>query len=194
MEITKTIPSHNPADVDTLDGLNNTLIDKISMGIQKVIPAIVQSYDKTTNRAVVKSAITGIASQGQKVPHEALIDIPVLKPSGGGITMAFPINQGDTGWLIACDRNISLFKQNLTESAPNDYRKHKFEDSFFIPDSINGQGVDVFTIKSESQTFTVGDEITATTIKVGNGATGNIVDSNGKTLATVENGIITGIF
>ena len=164
------------------------------MGIQKVIPAIVQSYNKETNRAVVKPAITGVASQGQKVPHEALIDIPVLKPSGGGITMAFPIKQGDTGWLIACDRNISIFKQNLTESAPNDYRKHKFEDSFFIPDSINGQGVDVFTIKSESQTFTVGDEITATTIKVGNGATGNIVDSNGKTLATVENGIITGIF
>jgi hypothetical protein len=137
MEITKTIPSHNPADETTLDGLNNVLIDKISMGIQNVIPAIVQSYDKATNRAIVKPAITGVASQGQKISKEPYIDIPVLNLSGGGFIISFPIKQGDTGWLVACDRNISIFKQNLTESAPNDYRKHKFEDGFFIPDKIN---------------------------------------------------------
>lgn len=194
MEITKTIPSHNPADVNTLDGLNNTLIDKISMGIQKIIPGIVQSYDAATNRAVVKPAITGVASQGQKVPHEALIDIPVMKLTGGGTMLAFPIKKGDTGWLVACDRNISIFKQNLEESAPNDYRKHKYEDSFFIPDSINGAGVEVFTIKSETQTLTVGETINASTMVVGNGATGNIIDSQGKTLAKVEAGIITAIY
>lgn len=194
MEITKTIPSHNPADENTLDGLNNVLIDKISMGIQCVIPVIVQSYDKATNRAVVKPAITGVASQGQKVPKEPYIDIPVLKLSGGGVTLSFPITEGVTGWLVACDRNISIFKQNLEESAPNDYRKHKFEDGFFIPDSINGVGTDDFTIQSESQSFTVGETITASSLLVGNGASGNIVDSQGKTLAKVVSGIVTEIY
>lgn len=193
-EVTKTIPTHNPADTQTLDGLNNFMIDKILMSIQKVIPGIVQSYDKVTNRAVIKPAITGVASQGQKVSKEALTNIPVLQLAGGGTVLSFPIKAGDTGWLIACDRNISIFKQNLQESAPNDYRKHKFEDSFFIPDVINTVGTDDFTIASENQTFTVGNEITATTMKVGNGATGSIIDSNGKTLATVEAGIITEIF
>lgn len=192
MEITKTIPSHNPADENTLDGLNNVLIDKISMGIQCVMPAIIQSYDKTTNRAVVKPAITGVASQGQKVSKEPYIDIPVLKLSGGGIFVSFPIKQGDTGWLVACDRNISIFKQNLEESAPNDYRKHKFEDSFFIPDSINGQGTDDFTIKSESQALSIGEEINVTTIKVGNGASGTFTSQDNQTI-TVENGIVTSI-
>ncbi|MBQ2285204.1 MAG: hypothetical protein II244_06030 [Clostridia bacterium] len=192
MEITKTIPAHNPADENTLDGLNNLLTDKISMGIQSATPAIVQSYNKNTNRAVVKPAITGVASQGQKISKEPYIDIPVLKLSGGGVTMSFPIKPGDTGWLIACDRNISIFKQNLQESAPNDYRKHKFEDSFFIPDSINGSGSDDFTIQSASQIFSIGDEINASTLKVGNGATGTFLSKDNKTI-TVENGIVTGI-
>lgn len=136
-EITKTIPAYNPADVNTLDGLNNVLQDKILMNMEKVLPGIVQSYDRNTNRATIQPAITGIASQGQKVAREPLINIPVFSMSGGGIVLSFPLKQGDTGWLIAADRNISIFKQNLEESAPNDYRKHTFQDSFFLPDKIN---------------------------------------------------------
>lgn len=137
MEITKAIPDYNPADANTLSGLNNMLQNKISMSIDCAIPGIVQSYDRTTNRAVVKPAITGVASQGQKVSKEPLINIPVFCMSGGGIVMSFPVKQGDTGWLVANDRNISIFKQNLEESAPNDYRKHHFLDAFFLPDKIN---------------------------------------------------------
>lgn len=136
-EITKTIPAYNPADVNTLDGLNNALQDKILMNMEKVLPGIVQSYDRNTNRATIQPAITGIASQGQKVAREPLINIPVFSMAGGGIVLSFPLKQGDTGWLIAADRNISIFKQNLEESAPNDYRKHTFQDSFFLPDKIN---------------------------------------------------------
>ena len=137
MEITKTIPNHNPADVNTLSGLNNILQDKMAMSIECAIPGIVQSYDRTTNRAVVKPAITGVASLGQKVSKEPLINIPVFCMSGGGIVMSFPVKEGDTGWLVANDRNISIFKQNLEESAPNDYRKHSLTDAFFLPDKIN---------------------------------------------------------
>lgn len=203
-EITKTIPTHNPADINTLDGMNNFLADKMSMNIQKVIPGIVQSYDSIKNRAVVKPAITGIASLGQKVPKDELLDIPVLNLSGGGITLSFPIKPGDTGWLIACDRNISIFKQNLEESAPNDIRKHKFEDSFFIPDKINNIGVsnpNAFIISDGTtsislSTGAVGITATETTVTgtltVTTGATGTFRSSDNKTI-TVKNGIVTGI-
>jgi hypothetical protein len=195
MEITQTVPSANPADCNTLDGLNNLLQDKLFLNLKKVCPGIVQSYNKTTNRAVIKPAITGVASQGQKVSKEPLINIPVLKLSGGGTTISFPIKSGDTGWLIACDRNISIFKQKLKESAPNDFRKHQYEDSFFIPDAINYTSSDDFTIANANETFTIADnEITATDFKALNGATGSIVDSHGKILATVVSGIVTEIF
>lgn len=136
-EITKTTPAYNPADANTLDGLNNLLQEKIFLNLQKVLPGIVQTYNRVKNRAVIKPAITGVASRGQKIPKEALIDIPVFSMSGGGIIMSFPVKAGDKGWLVANDRNISIFKQNLEESAPNDYRKHCFNDAFFLPDKIN---------------------------------------------------------
>ena len=211
MEITKTIPAHNPADVNTLDGMNNIFLDKISMSIENVIPGIVQSYDKTTNRAVIKPAITGVASQGQKISKEPLQNIPVLNLSGGGFIISFPIKTGDTGWLIACDRNISIFKQNLVESAPNDYRKHKFEDAFFIPDKINNvpltnpnsllmqdeTGAIKLELTNTGINLTGLTSITGNTSVIGNltvstGATGTFRTSDNKTV-TVTNGIITGI-
>ena len=211
MEITKTLPSHNPADENTLDGLNNVLIDKISMGMQCVIPAIVQSYDKTTNRAVVKPAITGIASQGQKVPKEPYIDIPVLNLSGGGFVISFPIKMGDNGWLIASDRDISIFKQNLEESAPNTLRKHKFEDGFFIPDKINNiPSLNADSLLIQNETGSISIELTNTginitglttitgntsvigTLTVSTGTTGTFTTADNKTV-TVTNGIVTSI-
>lgn len=218
MEITKTLPSNNPADTDTLDGLNNFFADKISQNIKKVIPGIVQSYNRNTNRAVIKPAITGVATQGQKVSKEPLSNIPVLTLGGGGIVLSFPVKAGDTGWLIAADRNISIFKQNLAESAPNDFRKHQYEDSFFIPDKINDinitdadtfyiqtlTGATSFNLKenlmnliSQVINLTGATTITGDTSVVGNltvstGATGTFVSADSKTIAVVK-GIITGI-
>ena len=190
-DITKTIPSYNPADVNTMDGLNNILMNKMGMNIDCAIPGIVQSYNKATNRATVKPAITGVASQGQKVSKEALLNIPVVKLGGNGTTLAFPIKQGDTGWLIACDRNISIFKQNLKESAPNDYRKHKFEDAFFIPDSINGAGVDNLTIDAGTTSL---DLKTSQNLTINGtaGLDGTYTITNG-TQIEVTKGIITNI-
>lgn len=220
MEIAQTIPSNNPADSNTLDGLNNILIDKIFLNLHKVCPGIVQSYDRATNRAVIKPAITGIASQGQKVSKEPLVNIPVLNLSGGGFVLSFPVKQGDTGWLIASDRNISIFKQNLAESAPNDFRKHCFEDSFFIPDKINDLNIldndsviiqntdgttsislkdDLITLIATTINLTGTTTITGNTSIIGNltvstGAGNNttFTSSDGKTI-TVTKGIITSI-
>ena len=220
MEITKTLPSNNPADSNTLDGLNNFFADKISQHIKTCIPGIVQSYNRATNRAVIKPAITGVASQGQKVSKEPLSNIPVLTLSGGGIVLSFPVKAGDTGWLIAADRNISIFKQNLVESAPNDYRKHQYEDSFFIPDKINDINItdaDTFYIQtltgatsfnfkenlmnliSQVINLTGTTTISGNTSIVGNltvseGAGNNttFTTSDGKTI-TVNKGIITNI-
>ena len=39
-EVTKTVPAYNPADANTLSGLNNILQDKLSMNIECAIPGI----------------------------------------------------------------------------------------------------------------------------------------------------------
>lgn len=152
-EIAQTIAGENPADNDSLAGLNEFMQDKFYLHLEKVIPGIVQSYDKTTNRAVIKPAITGIATQGQKVSKDVIENIPVVQFGGGDVTMTFPIKAGMTGWLIAADRDISIFKSIKEETAPNTPRKHKYQDGFFIPDAINNTGTDDFQIKSANSSF-----------------------------------------
>ena len=136
-DITQTIPAREPADTDSLEGLCRLIKDITLMDMEKVLPGIVQSYDRNTNRAVIQPAISAVASRGQKIQRPQLINIPVFSMSGGGIVMSFPIQAGDTGWIIAADRDISIFKQNLAESSPNTYRKHQYTDAFFLPDKIN---------------------------------------------------------
>lgn len=130
------IPGFNPADIGNLDGLLNYFEDQLNMNLECCLPAIVESYDRSTNSAVVQPAISAVASSGQKIPRDRLFSIPVLTLSGGGFFISFPVRKGDTGWLVASDRDISIFKQNLEETAPNTYHKHKFVDSVFIPDKI----------------------------------------------------------
>lgn len=152
-----TIPNNNPAEINSLDGLNEILQENILFNLQKVMPGIVVSYDRNTNRAVIQPAIMGVDSQGGKVGKETLINIPVFSMSGGGIVLSFPVKEGDKGWLIANDRDISIFKQNLEISAPNTYRKHVFNDAFFLPDKINDLNITpeddgAFVIQSENGT------------------------------------------
>lgn len=195
-EYAKTLPEHNPADVDSLEGLLNFLGDKISMGIDCCIPGVITAYDVATRRATIKPQITGVASLGQKISKEAYTNIPVYMPGCSTFEIIYPVSVGASGWLIACDRNISIFKQNKEESAPNDYRKHCFEDGFFLIDSINGIGSTDLVLKTVSEILTISDitGITATNFKALNGATGTFksADSPQKTI-TVVNGIITSI-
>ena len=59
-----------------------------------------------------------------------------------------PIKVGDYGYIRSCDRDISLFKQSFKESIPNTKRKITFEDSIFIPDTINYNN---YTIDNEDE-------------------------------------------
>lgn len=112
------IPGFNPADIGNLDGLLNYFEDLLNMNLECCLPAIVESYDRSTNSAVIQPAISAVASSGQKIPRDRLFSIPVLTLSGGGFFISFPVRKGDTGWLVASDRDISIFKQNLEETAP----------------------------------------------------------------------------
>ena len=111
---------------------------KLSSKIQKVIPAQIVSYDRTTNRAVVKILALDITSTGEKLEMKPIPNIPVLMLSGGGFTFSFPVKENQTGWLIAADRDISVFKSLLSVFTPASYRQHQYEDGFFIPDKVSG--------------------------------------------------------
>ncbi len=132
------IPSNNPADTNSQAGKLEFLFDKLLSKIEKIAPVEIVSYDRQKNRAVVQILNQSITSEGGKLPRKQLTDIPALMLYGGGFILSFPIKEGDIGWICSADRNISVFKQTLKIFTPATYEKHKYKDSFFIPNFING--------------------------------------------------------
>lgn len=208
-DITQTLPTHNISEESSLEGLCRLIKNITLMDIEKVLPAVVLSYDRLLNRAVVRPAISGIAARGQKIPKLPLVDIPVLSLHGGGIFLSFPIKEGDKGWLVACDRDISIFKQNLQDSSPNSYRKHCFNDAFFIPDKINtinvsedDKGAVVISTVSGSTKFALsetGIKLTGNTVINGNvkvsgtlNADGDVVGSGISLASHTHSGVESG--
>src|ERR1700739_2071977 len=100
----------------------------------QLLPAVVQSYDRVNNIAVIQPLIQWVDIKNEIHSRKALAGINVLSLGGGGFHINFPLNKGDLGWILASDRDISLFKQSLLTSAPNTGRLHKFEDGWFVPD------------------------------------------------------------
>ena len=167
---------------------------KIFSKLEKIAPAKVISYNRTTNRAEVQILPQDSTSTGEKLPRRPLVNIPALNLGGGGFVFSFPIQAGDVGWIFAADKDISVFKQLLQEYAPNTYRKHRYDDSFFIPDNING-----FTISADDAAAVLLSSLDGTTkISVKNGqvsitATNTVVNATAATInaPTTINGDVT---
>lgn len=131
------LPNYNPANADSLAGVLKEVLKNYGLSFECSMPAVVKSYDRTRNVALVQPAIRIKKTTGETVDREA-IELPVHCPSGGDIVLSFPLKQGDTGWIIAGDRDIALFKQSLTISNPNTNRQHRLAFGFFLPDKVNG--------------------------------------------------------
>jgi phage baseplate assembly protein gpV len=128
-------PSRNPAGNDTLTGVLNFALLKFLQNVDACLPAEVIAYDATTNRAQVQPQIVQVTTGGEQVSRAQVASVPVARWGAGGFLLYFPVRTGDKGWLIANDRDISLYKQTAVQSAPNTHRLHTFEDGWYLPDS-----------------------------------------------------------
>lgn len=130
------IPSHDPADAGSLAGTLRTVLRKYSQDLHGQLPALVISYDRVSNTAMVQPLVNTVNTAGKVVPRAQIAKVPVLALGGGGFCLTFPLKKGDVGWIEASDRDISLFMQSLQSSRPNTFRMHSFEDARFVPDAF----------------------------------------------------------
>lgn len=139
-------PSINPADESTLAGVIKTGINKAMQAMEVMLPVEVVAYDRATNRATVKHLVQMVGSDGEAVSRANIASIRVMQQGNGAFNISLPIKPGDKGWLMAADRDISLFQQDLKETTPNTGRMHSFQDGVFMPDAMgngdapSGQG------------------------------------------------------
>lgn len=119
-----------------MGGTLAAIFKKQMQAIDGSLPAIVISYDRVKNLATVRPLIAVLGTDGSTTKRAQVAAVPVLALGGGGFVINFPLKPGDTGWIKANDRDISLYMQSSKDAQPNSSRIHSFADAQFIPDAM----------------------------------------------------------
>ena len=96
-------------------------------------PGIVQEYDATTRRAVVKGALNIVKTDGGEMKRATIRDVPVVFPAGGGFSLTFPLEQGDPVLLVYSQRGMAQWKKTLGVSIPDQDGFFSEKDAIAIP-------------------------------------------------------------
>ena len=128
------IPSQNPADLGTLGGTLRWAFKKLLQSTDGMLPATVIAVDAKREYATVQPAVHVLATDNTLTPRAQIAKVPIFTMGAGNYVLSFPVKAGDLGWIVASDRDISLYLQQNGASGPNSNRLHSFEDGVFFPD------------------------------------------------------------
>ena len=158
-----TKPAVNPALQATFAGKDAYLLKTLKMGLFCAAPAILEDYDRKNMRATIRPAVMAKKSNGESLAQDFIYDVPVRFCGGGGYAVNLPLQKGDAGWLIFCDRDIANFKNARAVVPSNTNRMHAQEDPFFLPDAMQtvniageDQGRAVFQTLDGSNKISIG--------------------------------------
>lgn len=107
--------------------------------VDGMLPVKVVAVGGTRNnlRVTVQPQVSLLTTNGERVSRAQIASLPVFQFGAGGFLLSFPIKKGDPGWIIAADRDISIYLQSGKEAQPNTTRRKSFADAWFIPDVRN---------------------------------------------------------
>lgn len=105
--------------------------------IWTALPGVVVSFDPANQTCVVQPLIQGMvqAPDGSFswVTLPLLLDCPVFFPSGGGVSLTFPISAGDECLVVFASRCIDQWWQSGEVSVQAELRMHDLSDGFVFP-------------------------------------------------------------
>lgn len=111
------------------------VLQKMQQGMDGMLPAKVIAATEDRMYAQVKIQIKVVGTNGEVISREPIAKVPVFHIGAGGFVLTFPIKPDSPGWVMASDRDISLYIQSGNEAEPNTARLKSFEDSIFVPDA-----------------------------------------------------------
>ena len=139
------LPKNN---LNSYDALMQIIRDDIFINLNVCLPATVKKYNSSNNTADLQPAIQAVMSDNTFVDLPLLLKVPVLELGGKGLSVKIPLQEGDTGIVIFCDRDITLFKQEKKNTQPNTLRQHDLSDGIFIPMRFGNSGSSNISIES----------------------------------------------
>lgn len=111
-------------------------LDGNQSNIWTSLPGVIVSYAPAAMTVVVQPTIQGnyrgIDGTTVLVTMPLLVDVPVLFPSGGGLTLTFPIEAGDECLVWFAARCIDGWWQSGGVQAPMEFRMHDLSDGFAL--------------------------------------------------------------
>ena len=119
------------------DNNANAVQDLIAQNIANIKTAFLAKITAINGNRV---SVQEIAKSTAKGKTPILNNIPIAQPLSGEWRIQFDLKVGDIGLCIVCESDISAFKYNDSAAfkvATN--RKHDFNDSIFLPLSLNLQ-------------------------------------------------------
>ncbi|MBH2876099.1 translation initiation factor IF-2 [Serratia marcescens] len=100
------------------------------------MPGIIQSFDAGAVTATIQPAVKASVRQSDgalsSVALPLLVDVPVVFPRGGGVTLTVPVTAGDECLVVFADRCIDYWWQNGGVQEPVDQRQHHLADAFAL--------------------------------------------------------------
>ncbi|MBN5402773.1 translation initiation factor IF-2 [Serratia marcescens] len=100
------------------------------------MPGIIQSFDAGAVTATIQPAVKASVRQSDgalsSVALPLLVDVPVVFPRGGGVTLTFPVAAGDECLVVFADRCIDYWWQSGGVQEPVDQRQHHLADAFAL--------------------------------------------------------------
>jgi hypothetical protein len=135
-------PTLSATSDDDLSGTMLQVLRSFLMNVDDMLPVVVVSYDRPSNRVTVAHQIQMVETGGDFVDRGQVISVPALVLGAGGFMVGFGIQAGDKGWIKATDRDLSNFLETYEKSPPDNFRIHSFDSGLFIPDIMTGYTID----------------------------------------------------
>jgi len=123
---------------ERLDSINDALLSILTgwqSDIYTAMPGIVESFDASSDTCSVQPAIKALVTSpvdGSQnwVDLPLLVDCPVYFPSGGGVTLTFPVSKGDECLVVFANRCIDAWWQSGDVQQQAVLRMHDLSDGF----------------------------------------------------------------
>lgn len=131
-------------DIETAETLLRTLFRLTEIGRECVIPGIVKNYSAKTHYAeilpLVKAGENTTTGDTTSVvfSERPPVKVKVYQQRHGNFYFDFPINVGDTGFLVAVDRNWQSARQNNQSLDVNEHEGAQEPASFETASFANG--------------------------------------------------------
>ena len=161
-------PSLDTTALEDPQGFFNSIIDRCAENVRVSIPCRIERYDRVNHIADLRVLFNWQMADGSIINGCVLKNITIRRLLAGGFLIDFPILEGDTGWLFACDRDAYDSKKESAPRLPTTPLVDSYGSGFWIPDQwgsdskLGISGVDdgrlVIQSKDGTQKISVGNQ------------------------------------